>query len=288
MHLELTTETTLVEQQGTLIERIDALTAQVNALTTMLDTKFITREELQKTLLDKLTEQASARFDRMDSEGERRHTEFVKHYEERLETLASKSEVEEIKAQLPALAPVEKLDILRTDLSDKHRHYDSLLGGHGEALDELKTRLSKMENTIETGVAAVARNSSTMNRTVARWLKENKDKEDKNDLEFKSLNVAKIEFEKQIRQNREETMGLLGSVDGLRGDIATKVTTTDLKVTVIKTEMENVKAQQSALTKDLTEIQVSLQSALWLVNTWAGRSVLVTILGLLIGSNLIR
>jgi hypothetical protein len=288
MHMELTTETTLVEQQGTLIERIDALTAQVNALTTMLDTKFITREELQKTLLDKLTEQASARFDRMDSEGERRHTEFVKHYEERLETLASKSEVEEIKAQLPALAPVEKLDILRTDLSDKHRHYDSLLGGHGEALDELKTRLSKMENTIETGVAAVARNSSTMNRTVARWLKENKDKEDKNDLEFKSLNVAKIEFEKQIRQNREETMGLLGSVDGLRGDIATKVTTTDLKVTVIKTEMENVKAQQSALTKDLTEIQVSLQSALWLVNTWAGRSVLVTILGLLIGSNLIR
>lgn len=177
---------------------------------------------------------------------------------------------------------------VRTMATESQKQIGELKAGYDATLDSLDKRLTKAETDIKTGVAEVVKNTTTLSRAVGQWLGESRKQKEITDKEIQTLKTS-------LSETREDVLNQRSDVDGLRGDIATKVTTTDLKVKHIDSEISEIKQRQSNQTAEqelvkkwVIEIQVQLKSALWLLNTWGGRMLIATILTLLGLSNLVN
>jgi hypothetical protein len=164
-----------------------------------------------------------------------------------------------------------------------------------QRFDQIERRLTRTENDVEKHVRSVANSVASMDTIVGKFVQEYEKLTKENARSIEDLQIARNRLEKRLEDTREDGLNLRGDVDGLRADIATKVTTTDLKVKDIDRQVTDMKEAQLAQRTDLiqlntlfNEFQVSLKSAMWLVNTWGGRFVLTTIIALLVGSNLIN
>lgn len=214
----------------------------------------------------------------------------------------------------PLSQSVEKhMQAMRELDEQRNRAFDEQIGAtkalvltQGQELATLKAvyeeriathekRLSKVESDIKNGVASVEKHTRTLNVAVGRWLEESREQKKKTDADIKALEEARETFDKQLLDTRDDMLNLRSDVDGLRGDIATKVTTTDLKVRNIEAGMAEMKHQQtqqsaeiSALRLSFSEFEIQLRAAMWLVNTWGGRAVMITVLALLGISNLVN
>lgn len=222
--------------------------------------------EEQRNQLAEQRRQLDDTLKNWNAEDERRYAAFDQRFE-KIQTLVYAAEQRGIETE-KRLAVVEETT--------------------GQRLLQLESRLTKAEDTISTSVAKVARDSATMSRLVSQWLTENKRKEEKNEQEFRRL-------EREFQERQEDVGNLRADVDGLRGDIATKVTTTDLKVKHIEVQVIEVKQHQTnhqaqliELSGSFAQFQIQLKSAMWLLNTWGGRAVLITVLTLLGISNLVN
>lgn len=224
--------------------------------------------------------------------------EFSKGVHQRLDEYLDNANKEEKRRQAMFDQRFDQLTALVTDSNtrsvENEKQIAALRAAYDQRFDQIEARLNKAEDTIKNGVAKVAQNSTTMNRMVSDWIAESKRKDEKNDLEIKRLDNARVQFEKDLREQVDDIGNLRQDVDGLRADIATKVTTTDLKVKHIDSELSDIKqrlsnqdAEQALVKKWVIDIQVQTKAAFWLLNTIPGRVVLITVLALLGISNLV-
>lgn len=155
-------------------------------------------------------------------------------------------------------------------------------------MSDIKSRLTKVETDIQTGVAAVAKNSATMNRAVGQWITESKRKDEKIDLELKRHDNAIVQFEKQIRDNRDDTGNLRGDVEGLRGDISATVHPLRDKVNALVPRVDSLTARQDAADLVLRYVEIIGNALTSLVRTRKGNVALAVIVFLLFGFQIIN
>jgi Holliday junction resolvase RusA-like endonuclease len=167
--------------------------------------------------------------------------------------------------------------------------------------EQVQKDIASIRRDVDTNVKSMLDAANRMDVTFAKFVERSEKRLDKIEQtstivarEVSDLQSARTRFEKRIEEALDDTGNIRQDVDGLRSDIATKVTTTDLKVKHIDSELSEIKQRQSnqsaeteVLKKWVIDIQVQLKSALWLLNTWAGRTILATILALLGISNLV-
>lgn len=172
-------EQTTVEMDN----QVHLLTEQVDALRSMLE-RYVTRDELQTTLLDSITRQLTTRLDGIDTAGEQRHAEFVRHYEQRLEALATKTELSGV---ITASAEnTNRLTVLETSSST--------------SLATLKERLDKVEDkqlTLDASIKnirgdteKIATNAAGMRTTFDEFVKRDERRQKDTDREIDALKIA--------------------------------------------------------------------------------------------------
>lgn len=163
--------------------QIIALTEQVDALRSLLG-QYVSRDELENKLLSSVTNQLTTRLDEIDSAGETRHAEFVRHYEQRLESLATKTELEGVVTASAENA--NRLTILETSSST--------------SIATLKERLDKVEDkqlTLDASIRdirgdteKVATNAAGMRTTFDEFVKRDERRQKDTDREIDALKIA--------------------------------------------------------------------------------------------------
>lgn len=236
--------------------QIAALTQQVNVLRSMLDSKFVTREEVQSTLLDNLTKQATERFDKMDADGEKRHAEFVKHYEQRLENLATKDEVAGVTATSAENA--QRLTVLEATSEN--------------TIKSLKERLDKVEDkqlTLDASIKdirgdteKIAANTKQTSETVVDFLERDKKRQEKVDQSIRDVESA-VRTAVDLAENvdslaatnyRALNFAIVGNKEtktpGLVDQMAEFISTTRMQVNELRDEQKKVKTHQDKIDAD--------------------------------------
>lgn len=178
-----TTDEHLEQTTVAMDNQVHLLTEQVDALRSMLG-QYVTRDELQLTLLDSITKQLTTRLDSIDTAGEQRHAEFVRHYEQRLEALATKTELSGV---ITASAEnTNRLTVLETSSST--------------SIATLKERLDKVEDKqlsldasirdIRGDTEKIATNAAGMRQTFDEFVKRDDKQQRETEREIDALKIA--------------------------------------------------------------------------------------------------
>lgn len=152
-----------------------------------------------------------------------------------------------------------------------------------QQFEQIETRLSKVENDIKTGVAAVARNTRTLSRAVGQWITESRQQKEKIDLELTKHGNTIVQFDKEIRENRDETSNLRADVDGLRGDLATQVHPLRDKVNDVTARLSNQEAWRGMAERNLVYVGWVAENVRWLFKERTGNIVLAILVALIAG-----
>lgn len=165
-------------------------------------------------------------------------------------------------------------------------------------IDTLKERVGKVEDTqkeqfktiqdIRLDTEKIGKSADKMSTAFIEQLERDEKHRKETEREIDLLKVAQAQDVKELREIREDIAGIDSDVTGLRGDIATQVNTTRQNVTTMKDKVDGIDARQTRTEIVVNEIQVSLQSALWLVNTRVGNAIVLAIIALLVGSNFVK
>jgi predicted nucleic acid-binding Zn-ribbon protein len=168
-----------------------------------------------------------------------------------------------------------------------------------QRFSEIDKKLASIRRDIDTSVKSVADSVKRVDSTFAKFIERSEKRiekmEQNNSIvarEVVDLQATRVRTEKRLDELQDDFGNQRQDVDGLRSDIATKVTTTDLKVKHIDNEISEIKQRQSNQTAEqavvkawVIDIQVQTKAAFWLLNTWVGRGVLIAVLTLLGLSN---
>jgi chromosome segregation ATPase len=240
---------------------------------------YITAEQAEQNwqnYADKISEPLKKRLDQhlsdWNREDERRHSQYLQQ-----------------------IAGIEqKVQQNDTRVAENEKKIATLQATAQQQFDQIDRRLTRTETDIDKNIKKMADSANTMNLTFAKFLQEYETQAKANARNIEDLETAQGRTDKRLVDLQDDTGNLRQDVDGLRADIATKVKTTELTVKHIESETSEIKQRQSnqsaeteLVKRRVMDIEVQLKSALWLLNTWAGRAVLLTILTLLGLSNLV-
>lgn len=159
----------------------------------------------------------------------------------------------------------------------------SLSATSEQRFGQIESRLSKVESDIKTGVASVERNTRTLSRAVGQWLEENQKQKEKIDLELKRHDNAIVQFDKEIRENRDKTGNLLADVEGMRGDLASQVHPMRDSLSDLKNRVSSHEAWRGTADQTLVYVGWVAANVRWLFKERSGNVVLAIIIALIAG-----
>lgn len=270
--MSTTDETHLTELTGQIDHQIIALTEQVEAMRSLLG-QYVTREELQTKLLDSITNQLTTRLDGIDSAGEKRHSEFVQHYEQRLETLATKEEVSGmIAASAENAGRLTRLEATsETRLLALEKRVDQTEGIQKKQAENIQS-MSRNTTSIKDSV-------EQMQRTYTQAMELDKKRQQDVDRDMTSLKDADAQHVKDTGAMRLQVSGLDSGVNALRGDVA-EAQQAQAVVTELKTKQDDQDARLLNTEKTVIRLDTSFGAFLWFFNNPGGRKVGGVLVGL--------
>lgn len=274
-----TTDEHMEQISGEIDLQVAALTEQVDALRSLLG-EFVTRKELQTTLLDSITGQLTTRLDEIDSAGEQRHNEFVRHYEQRLETLATKEEVSGIIA-----ASAENAQRL-TKLEATSETRLSALEKRADHTEEIQRKQTENIQAMSQNTSSIKDAVQAIERTYLESMERDKKRQADVDRELTSLKDAQAQDTKDIGAIRGQVSSLDSDVNGLRGDLGATVRPMHDTVYELKPQVANLTTRMVSAEKTLGYVERVASGLLWLFKTRAGNVVLAAIGAALFGFQL--
>lgn len=270
-----TTYDTLSEERESLIrEIVSAVFVQaMPKIESALAEKFVTRDEIQHTLLDSLTNQVSERFDELDKVGESRHAEFVKHYEQRLETMATREEVAGIIAASSENA--QRLTVLEATAETRLTRLEK----RADQTEEIQRKQTESIQSMTQNTASIKDAVQAMERTYLQAMELDRKRQQDVDREITSLKDAQAQDTKDISAIRGQVSGLDSGVNALRGDVAV-VHQAQAMVAEVKSKQDNHDERLAKAEQTVIKLDTSIGSFLWFFNNPDGRRVGGVLLGI--------
>lgn len=192
------------------------------------------------------------------------------HQEEQRQKV--QSFIDEMRGRMDTFATIADVSNLRTTMEDTHRHFESITGAHGEALDTLKKRVEKLETSTNNSIGAIRAdtrsikdNAQKTSEAVVRLIDQYEKREKEVDREIETLKDTQDADIKNLRLFESETR----SLDRIIRDV-------DERVRVAMTRIENalfgdLKAKTAGLVADMGALQSSLRIPSLLFGTKIGR-----------------
>lgn len=264
----------LKEERAELIREIVAavMIQVVPHVRSELGAEYVTRDELQTKLVDSFTGVINHRFDEIDSAGEQRHGELVRQTELRFALTATREELKGVVAS--SAENTVRIDALRTTTEDGYRHFESITGGHGEAIDVLKTHVKELEGNTGKSIGAIRadtksikENAQKTSGAVIELIEETKKRQKEIDRELENIKDAQDADAKNLRDSREQTAK---DIDALQDDMRKQ----EVRVISVEAEIKPISAVANAFLK--------------LFTTRRGNTVLASFLILFFGSQLVN
>lgn len=180
--------------------------------------------------------------------------------------------IDEMRGRMDTFATVVQVDGLRTTMQDTHRHFESITGAHGEALDTLKKRVEKLETSTNNSISAIradtkkmADNAEKTSLAVLDLIKTNEKREKEVDREIEALKDGQDADVKNLRRAESE----MRTLDMIIRDIDERVRGT---ITRIENALfGDLKAKTAGLVADMSALQSSLRIPSLLFGTKWGR-----------------
>lgn len=275
-----TTDEHLEQSIGEIDHQIAALTEQVDMLRSLVESKFVTREEVQSTLLDNLTRQATERFDKMDSDGEKRHAEFVRHYETRLESLATKEEVAGI-----VLASAENAQ----RLTKLEASSDTSITALKERLDKVEDKQLKLDASIQDirgDTEKTAASAEKMSRMFGEFVERDDKHKKETEREIDLLKIDKahtandvIELQQQVNKHHRTINDQRAWIIETLNPMELVIMGDDKSGTVgITTQLGELKSQNGKLEARQLTLENGLSTFTKFINHPLGRGIILVLM----------
>lgn len=182
--------------------------------------------------------------------------------------------IDEMRARMNTFATLEQVDSLRTTMEDTHRHFESITGAHGEALDTLKIRVDRLETSTNNSIDAIRAdtksikdNAQKTSEAVVDLINQYQKREKQVDRELENLKDTQDADVKNLRRVEAESR----SLDMIIRDIDERVRGTMTRID--NALFGDVKAKTAGLVADMGALQASLRIPALLFGTKIGRVV---------------
>lgn len=275
----LTTLDALREERAEIIRDIVAsvISQVVPQVKTTLGADYVTRAELESKLIDGINDTINRRFDESDTASETRHGALVQQTEARFALTATKKEL---------------TGVMTAGAENKAR-LDKLESAHQERLDALEKRLNKVEDLQKKqsdNITQMTRNTNSirdgvqeMQRTYLEAMSRDKKRQEDIDRELLLLKNARVQSEKEIRDNQDQTLNLRADVEGLRGDIGATVRPMQDAMRLIQPKVADLDDRLSDAELVVTSVRGVANSIQWSVKTRRGNIALASLFILFFG-----
>jgi len=227
--MDSTTLDALNEERTELVRRTThELLAQLpGRLRSELAADFVTRAEFEERMLKSITDTLNTRLDKIEEDQEGRFEAFVKRYEQRFETVATKDE----------LTGVQKSGAENTaSISRLEAKFDAQLAAHDKRLNKVEDIQTQQAANIEqmTGnIATMTQNTEsirqsvqTMNNTVLEEIERDRKRQTEIDRQHEQLKEADKDADRRLHTlsavqdaDRERLQGVQDEVNTLYADI---------------------------------------------------------------------
>lgn len=265
------TEKHLRETTVEMDNQVHLLTEQVNRMNSLL-AQFVTRDELQTTLLDSITSQLTTRLNEIDTAGENRHAEFVKHYEQRLDAMATREDVNGVIAA--SAENSQRLTILEATAETRL----AALEKRADQSEEIQKKQTESIQSMSRDTASIKESVEAMQRTYNQAMELDKKRQHDVDREITGLKDAQAQDTKDINAIRGQVSSLDSGVNTLRGDVAV-VHQAQAMVAEVKSKQDNHDERLAKAEQTVIKLDTSIGSFLWFFNNPDGRRVGGVIVG---------
>lgn len=117
----------------------------------------------------------------------------------------------EVRSKLDTFAPVATVESLRTKFEDSHRHFASITGTHGEAIDTLKKRMDGFEKqtneniqSIKSSTQVISDRTTVMQNSIMEFIETNKEYRSTVSGRLDALTVTQREHRQDIERIEAE------------------------------------------------------------------------------------
>lgn len=266
------TEKNLQETTVEMDNQVHLLAEQVNTMRSLL-AQFVTRDELQNTLVSSITNQLTTRLNEMDTAHETRHGELARNIEQRFESVATK---EEVAGVITASAEnSQRLTILEATAETRL----AALEKRADQSEEIQKKQTESIQSMSRDTASIKDSVEAMQRTYSQAMELDKKRQQDVDRDLTSLKDADAQHVKDTGAIRLQVSGLDSGVNALRGDVA-EAQQTRAVVTSIKTKQDDQDTRLDKAENTLTKLDTSFSSILWFFNNPDGRKVGGVLLGI--------
>lgn len=189
--------------------------------------------------------------------------------------------ISEMRGRMDTFVSLPQFESLRTTVEDSHRHFVAITGGHGEAIEELKSQVKSLKDNTQSSIAVIRAASQKVVKSVLD-MKTTLDTliahDTKRQTQLDEVKKLAEENQKQLEAQQKTTddrhKKTTEDIDRIQEDIRNQA----VKWIEFSEPLKSIPAR-------MLDLETSLKSALWLLNSWGGRAVLGTILTLFTVAN---
>lgn len=293
--MSLTTDEQLAQEREESVRMAveSAIPKIIGQVSEVMEKTFATGSDVRGMVSDVIkavTDDAAARISTVQKEQAEWRTEQTLKMDKAIAEQNAKMDVffGEMRTRMDTFVTSERVDNLHNAQDDYRKHSESVLGGHGEAIDELKDRFKTMEALSHKSITGIrgdteriSKSVAVMTNTVAELARRDKKRTEEVDRQLASLRSTDDEITKDLNKLYDDMRRQDAAIDEQRVRWIEFSTPLNLLLNGDKG------AKIPSLNERMVSIEKGLNSALWFINSWIGRGITGTILTALIASNLI-
>ncbi len=198
--------------------------------------------------------------------------------------------ISEVKLRLDGFAPATAVETLRASFEDNRRHFDSVTGGHGEALASLKERVATLEtstnksiDSIRNDTKSIKDNAQLMQNTLAEAIERDEKHRTETNRDIDGLKIDRAHTSNDIRELQQQVNKHHTTINDQKTWIIETLNPMELVImgdketgtAGITAQLSDLKAQQNGLSLRQQAIENGLSAFTTFINNPVGKALII-------------